>query len=90
MTVLHDSIERHENNSAGSYFLSSGKFLGQNPPTIEELQDRLAAGDDRYIQVLIIPVISRGVTITGGPRHRNLKVGSSIMFLENVDPQHFL
>ena len=49
---VFNSIERHENNSAGSYFFTSGKFLGQNPPTIEELQDRLAAGDDRYIQVL--------------------------------------
>ena len=37
----------------------------------------------------IIPVISRGVTITGGQRHRNLKVGFSIMSLEVVDPQHF-
>ena len=43
---------RHENNRAGSYFFISGQCLGQNPPTIEELQDRLAAGDDRYIQVL--------------------------------------
>ena len=49
---VFNSIERHENNSAGSYFFTSGKCLGQNPPTIEELQDRLAAGDDRYIQVL--------------------------------------
>ena len=89
---VFNSIERHENNSAGSYFFTSGNFLGQNPPTIEELQDRLAVGDDRYIQVLIgiIPVISRGVSITGGQRHRNLKVGSSIMSLEAVDPHHFL
>ncbi len=49
---VFNSIERHENNSAGSYFFTSGKFLGQNPPTIKELQDRLAAGDDHYIQVL--------------------------------------
>ncbi len=47
-----NSIECHENNSAGGYFFTSAKFLGQNPPTIEEFQDRLAAGDDRYIQVL--------------------------------------
>ena len=49
---VFNTIEHHENNSAGSYFFTSGKYLGQNPPTIKELQDRLAAGDDRYIQVL--------------------------------------
>ena len=49
---VFNSIERHENNREGSYFFESGKFLGQNPPTIEKLKDNLAAGDDRYIQVL--------------------------------------
>ena len=49
---VFNSIECHENNSEGSNFFSSGKFLGQNPPTIKELQDKLAAGDNRYIQVL--------------------------------------
>ena len=49
---VFNSIERHENNSEGSFFFESGKFLGQNPPTIEKLKRDLAAGDDRYIQVL--------------------------------------
>ena len=49
---VFNSIDRHENISAGSYFFTSGKCLGQNPPTIKELQDRLAAGDGRNIQVL--------------------------------------
>ena len=35
---VFNSIERHENNRQGSYFFDSGKFLGQNPPTIEELK----------------------------------------------------
>jgi hypothetical protein len=35
---VFNSIECHENNRQGSYFFSSGKFLGQNPPTIEQLK----------------------------------------------------
>ena len=49
---VFNSIERHENNRQGSYFFTSGKFLGQNPPTLEELKEQLNAGDDRYIQML--------------------------------------
>ena len=49
---VFNSIERHENNRQGSYFFASGKFLGHNPPTIEELKDKLVQGDDRYIQML--------------------------------------
>ena len=49
---VFNSIERHKNNRQGSYFFTSGKFLGQNPPTIEELKDKLSDGDDRYIQML--------------------------------------
>ena len=44
--------EHHKNTSAGSYFFGSGKFLGQNPPIIEDLQDRLVAANDHYIKVL--------------------------------------
>ena len=49
---VFDSIERHENNGQGSYFFNSGKFLGQNPPTIEEIKEQWESGDDRYIQML--------------------------------------
>ena len=49
---VFNSIERHENNRQGSYFFASGKFLGHNPPTIEELKDKLVQGNDRYIQML--------------------------------------
>ena len=49
---VFNSIERHENNRQGSYFFTSGKFLGQNPPTIEQLKEKLSDGDDRYIQML--------------------------------------
>ena len=49
---VFNSIERHENNREGSYFFTSGRFLGKNPPTLEELKDRLRDGDDAYIQIL--------------------------------------
>ena len=47
-----NSIERHENNCQGSYFFSSGKFLGQNPPTIKELKEKLEVGDGKCIQMI--------------------------------------
>lgn len=49
---VFNSMERHVNNSEGQYFFKSNKFIGENPPTIEELKKQLANGDDRYIQIL--------------------------------------
>ena len=49
---MFNSIERHENNRQGSYFSPAEKFLGQNSPTIEELTEKLKAGDDKCIQML--------------------------------------
>ena len=50
---VFDIIEHHEKNQQGSYFFRSGKFLGQNPPTIEQLKEKLEGGDDSYIQMLV-------------------------------------
>ena len=49
---VFNSIERHKNNSEGNFFFKSDRFLGENPPTIEELKRKLASGDDTYIQML--------------------------------------
>ena len=49
---VFNSIDRHKNNRQYGYFFSSGKFLGQNPPTVEELKEKLEPGNDRYIQIL--------------------------------------
>ena len=49
---VFNSIERHTNNTQGHFFFKSNKFIGENPPTIEELKEQLAQGDDRYIQIL--------------------------------------
>ena len=88
---VFNSIERHENDSTGSYFFTSAKFWVK----IHLLSNSCRIGWQQVMIVIfkflgIIPVISKGVTITGGQRHRNLKVGSSIMSLEAVHPQHFL
>ena len=49
---VFNTIERHKNNTQGNFFFKSNKFIGENPPTIEELKEQLANGDDRYIQIL--------------------------------------
>lgn len=49
---VFNSMERHTNNSEGNYFFKSDKFIGQEPPTIEELKEQLANGDDSYIRIL--------------------------------------
>ena len=49
---VFNTIERHTNNTQGHFFFKSNKFIGENPPTIEELKERLSGGDDSYIQIL--------------------------------------
>jgi hypothetical protein len=49
---VFNAIERHTNNSQGSYFFNDDKFLGMNPPTIEELKRDLMKNDDHYVQML--------------------------------------
>ena len=56
---VFNSVERHVNNSQGQYFFKSDKFIGENPPTIDQLKRQLAEGDDRYIQML--RYYSRGI-----------------------------
>jgi len=49
---VFNTIQRHENNREGNYFFHSDKFIGKDPPTIEELKNQIANGDERYIQML--------------------------------------
>ena len=56
---VFNSVERHVNNSQGQYFFKSNKFIGENPPTIDQLKRQLAEGDDTYIQML--RYYSRGI-----------------------------
>ena len=48
-------LQRHTNNSQGNFFYKDKNFLGASvrmPPTVEELQDQLKAGDMTYLNKL--------------------------------------
>jgi hypothetical protein len=45
-------MQRHSNNSEGIFFLASDRFIGQNPPTVQELKKQLQKKDTRYINML--------------------------------------
>lgn len=49
---VHNTIQRHVNNSEGHFFFNSDRFIGKNPPSIETLKRRLANGDIKFIQML--------------------------------------
>ncbi len=38
---LYITIQRHTNNSKGNFFFKSDRFVGQNPPTVQELKKQL-------------------------------------------------
>jgi hypothetical protein len=35
---LYSTIHRHTNNSKGNFFFKSDRFIGKNPPTVQELK----------------------------------------------------
>jgi hypothetical protein len=35
---LYNTVQRHSSNSEGNFFLASDRFIGKNPPTVQELQ----------------------------------------------------
>ena len=35
---LYNTIQRHTNNSEGNFFFKSDRFIGKNPPTVQELK----------------------------------------------------
>ena len=49
---VHNTIQRHVNNSQGNFFFNSDQFIGSNPPSVESLKRKLEQGDIRYIQML--------------------------------------
>jgi hypothetical protein len=38
---LYNTIQRHTSNREGNFFLTSDRFIGRNPPTVQELQRQL-------------------------------------------------
>ena len=49
---LYNTIQRHTNNSEGNFFFKSDRFIGKNPPTVQELKKQLENKNSRYIQML--------------------------------------
>jgi len=45
-------IQRHDNNTDGNFFFKDDKWLGSNPPTLEELKDQIRAGNFSYVSKL--------------------------------------
>jgi hypothetical protein len=43
-----------QSNSEGNFFLSSDRFIGRNPPTIEDLQRQVMQKNCRYIEYVEI------------------------------------
>jgi hypothetical protein len=49
---LYNTIQRHASNREGNFFLALDKFIGRNPPTVQELQRQLELNNTRYINML--------------------------------------
>lgn len=45
-------IQRSENNGNGNFFVSSDRFIGKCPPTVEDLKRQVANGNTKYIDML--------------------------------------
>jgi hypothetical protein len=40
------------NNREGNFFFNSDRFIGKNPPTVQELKQQLRNKDTKYISML--------------------------------------
>jgi hypothetical protein len=49
---LYNTIRRHASNREGNFFLASDRFVGRNPPKVQELQRQLELKNTRYINML--------------------------------------
>ena len=77
--VVFNNTELYENNKEVSNFFNSGKFLGQNPPTVEQLKENYKLGMIvAYKRSVITHIRSKAVTTIGRPKPKNLKAGPSI------------
>jgi hypothetical protein len=50
--ILYNTIQRHTNNSKGNFFFKSDRFIGKNPPTVQELKKQPENKNTHYIQML--------------------------------------
>jgi len=67
---LYNTIQRHTNNKEGIFFFNSDRFIGKNPPAVQELKQQLRNKDTKYISML---------------RHfsRNIKGGDQLLAKQN-------
>jgi hypothetical protein len=72
---LYNTIQRHTNNSKGDFFFEFDRFIGKNPPTVQELKKQLENKNTRYIQML------RSFS-------RNIKGSDNFWRSRTVDLQH--
>ncbi len=49
---LYNTVQRHSSNSKGNFFLASDRFIGRNPPTVQDLQRQIQQKKCRYIYML--------------------------------------
>jgi hypothetical protein len=47
-SFLYNTIQRHTNNSKGNFFFKSDRFIGKNPPTVQELKKQLENKNTGY------------------------------------------
>jgi len=74
---LNNTIQRHTNNKEGIFFFNSDRFIGENPPTVQELKKQLRNKDTKYINML---------------RHfsRNMKGGDNFWRSKTEDLKHWI
>ena len=49
---LYNIIQRHTNNREGNFFFNSDRFIGKDPPTVEQLKRQLRNKNTKYISML--------------------------------------
>ena len=49
---VHNTIQRHKNNTEGNFFFNNKHWLGANPPTLEDLKEQIRQGDFRFVSKL--------------------------------------
>ncbi len=49
---LYNTIQRYKNNSEGNFFFKSDRFIGRNPPAVQELKKQPQQKNTHYIQML--------------------------------------
>lgn len=52
MLYIHNTVQRHENNSKGNFFFNDKNFLGKVQPSLEELKEQVRDGNYTFVSKL--------------------------------------